>query len=363
MKLSVPHNRLTFGARESAAVRKVIESGNWANGKIAARLENALARKAGVKHGIAVGSGLAALRLALLGLDVRPGDEVILPAYCCVALANATLAVGARPVTCDIERDAWNLDPAAVRKKLSKKTKAVIAVHTFGIPASIERLQVSRVPVIEDCAHAFGIATGEGTLGARGHAAVLSFYATKLIGAGEGGAVLTDDDTLGHFLRDWRDYADKAADKTRLNDKMTDVEAALALCQMRRLGSLIALRQRKAEIYGDLLAKPQAEGGGFRLPKRTEERVWYRYAVEINGDHLSELIAAMRKAGVRADRPVEPWFDVAAAAETCPHAVHAFGHLVSLPLYPTLTLNEQRHVVKVFTEAIQGLERYAKHSR
>jgi perosamine synthetase len=359
----VPHNRLTFGRLESAAVRRVVESGYWATGKIAARLESVLARHADVKYGIAVGSGLAALRLALLGLGVCHGDEVIVPAFSCVALANAVLALGALPKMCDIERDTWNLDPGAVRKRLTKKTRAVIAVHTFGLPAPIDDLALSRVPVIEDCAHAFGISSGKSRLGSRGHAAVLSFYATKLIGAGEGGAVLTNDETLADFVRDWRDYADKAPERTRLNDKMTDVEAALALCQLRRLGSLIALRQRKAEVYHEMLAKPQAEFGGFRLPKMADERVWYRYVVDIRGDHLPEIIAALRKQGVHADMPVEPWFDVNGAAGTCPNAAYAFRHLLSLPLYPTLTIKEQRRVVAVFTEAIRGLKRHGKCSR
>jgi dTDP-4-amino-4,6-dideoxygalactose transaminase len=363
MKPLVPHNRLTFGSRESAAVRRVIDSGYWASGKRAVQLEGKLARAAGVAHGVTVGSGLAALRLALLGLGVRRGDEVIVPAYCCVALANAVLAVGARPVICDIERPTWNLDPVAARKCLTKKTRAVIAVHAFGAPAPIDELTFPRVPVIEDCAHAFGVRLGNATLGSQGHAAVLSFYATKLIGAGEGGAVLTDDQTLADFVRDWRDYADKTPDKTRLNDKMTDVEAALALCQLRRLGSMIAVRRRNAERYGDLLATPQAESGAFQVPQMRDERVWYRYVIEIHGGRLPEIIAALRKQGVHADMPVEPWFDVDAAAGTCPNATYAFRHLLSLPLYPTLTMTEQRRVVAVFTEAIRGLKRHAKHSR
>ncbi len=116
MKLTpVPHNRLTFGKRELAAVRRVVQSGTWAGRQAVERLEPALARKGGVDHGVAVGSGLAALRLTLLGLGVGAGADVIVPAYSCVALANAVLAVGATPRICDVQPDNWNIDPVAAQ--------------------------------------------------------------------------------------------------------------------------------------------------------------------------------------------------------------------------------------------------------
>lgn len=360
MQKRIPHNRLTFGARESGAVRRVIESGHWAGGKMVARLEAALALRANVKWAVAVGSGLAALRLALRGLGVRGGDEVIVPAYSCVALANAVLALDARPIPGDVERMTWNIDPASVRRRLSRKTRAVVAVHTFGCPAPIKQLASAGLPVIEDCAHAFGMGTVDKPLGSLGCAAILSFYATKLISAGEGGAVLTNSERLADFVRDWRDCGDKAPAPGRLNDKMTDIEAALALCQLHRLDWLIAQRRRKAEIYHDLLAKAAAATGAFRLPEITNERIWYRYVVEIKGNRLLPVRAALRRGGIHCEIPVEPWADRKVAARTCPDAEFAFDHLLSLPLYPTLDASAQRRVAAVFMQAMTGAKRHGK---
>jgi perosamine synthetase len=352
----VPHNRLTFGKTELAAVTRVIQSGYWAGRKVVAQLETSLAAKAGVAHGAAVGSGLAALRLALLGLGVGTGDEVIVPGYSCVAVANAVLSLGAYPRIGDVQPDNWNLDPTAVRQNLTRKTRAIIAVNTFGVPALTEEMVALGVPVIEDCAHAFGMRADKARLGARGRAAVLSFYATKLMGAGEGGAVLTNDQALGDFVRAWRDYGDKAPDRSRLNDKMTNVEAALALCQLRRLDTMIRLRQRLAERYHEKLAPLSARTGTFRLPNAACRRVWYRYVVEIRGRGLRRVVSAMRAHGIQADLPVEAWFRTSVEASTVPNAAHAYAHLLSLPLFPTLTKKEQDRVCHVFARVIKEVE-------
>ncbi len=177
-------------------------------------------------------------------------------------------------------------------------------MNTFGAAAPVDELAKLGPPVIEDCAHGFGASDGKFPLGSRGRAAILSFYATKLIGAGEGGAVLTRDPALAGFVRDWRDYGDKAADKTRLNDKMTDLEAALAWCQLQRLDTLIDLRRRKAERYHEILGKLARQTAAFRLPPRDGQAVWYRYVVALRRGSLPDIVAAMRASGVHVDLPV-----------------------------------------------------------
>jgi perosamine synthetase len=348
----VPHNRLTFGAAEVEAVRRVVESGQWTGGPRVADLETALVQASGVRYAAAVGSGLAALRLALKGLGVGRGDTVLVPAYSCVALPNAVLSVGATPIAVDVERDDWNLSVEATKRHLAEaRPKAIIAVHTFGAPASIPQLMDLGVPVVEDCAHAFGLHAAWGPLARQAHAAVLSFHATKLLAGGEGGAVLTSSERLAGFVRRWRDYDGQPPDGDRLNDKMTDLEAALTLCQLGRLQEMIAARRRLAERYNGLLEGHQLQGRVFRLPDIARDRIWYRYVAEMIGVSGDAMRAHLAAHGVHSPPPVRDWRD--AVASDCPLACTAYQRLVSLPLYPTLTDEEQERVAYAFLAGCQ----------
>jgi perosamine synthetase len=339
----VPHVRLTHGAEEEAAVARVIRSGRWAGGAEVAMMENAFAHEAGVGHAVGVGSGLGALRLALLALEVGPGSAVAVPAYSCVALANAVLACGARPIPVDVEPDTWSLSPVALRaaKARCPDLSVAIAVHLFGCPARIAELQECGVRVVEDCSHAFG----RMSLGRLGTVAVVSLYATKLLSAGEGGVVLTDDAAIAGRIRGARDYTDRTPASWRLNDKMTDVEAALAVCQLRRLPEMLARRDEIAARYADLLA-PFVAAGVCRLPINAPGRIWYRYAIGVR--EADPVIAAMARRGVTAPRPVENWCPD--WPQALPASEAAFRTLVSLPIFPTLTPVEQERVAAAFGE-------------
>jgi len=342
--LAIPHNRLTFGDAESRAAAEAVASGQWAGGPRVQALERGLQHRAGRAHAIGVASGLAALRLGLKALGVAQGDEVIIPAYACVALANAVLALGASPVSADVAED-WNLDPRAVTAAHTDRTRAVIAVNTFGVPAAVARLRGASVSVIEDCAHGFGLATPTGVLGGRADVAVLSFHATKLLGAGEGGAVVTDRADAAEVLRAWRDYEDQPPDGTRLNDKLSDIHAAIALCQLERLDAMIAARAARAQRYQARLTPTAQRTGAFRLPPAPAPRIWYRYAIELTDRAAVEVVEAMRRFGVGAARPVTDWR--LPGGRPCPVADRAYLRVVSLPLYPTLRDDEQDRVCEV----------------
>ena len=351
----IPHNRLTHGLAEEQAVRETVRSGQWASGRKVAQLETLLAQMAGVKHAVCVASGLSALRLALKGLGVQSGQSVAVPAYSCVALANAVLACGAQPHAVDVVPDEWNCDPVRIENAATEQPlSALISVNTFGLPARIESLRHAGVPIIEDCAHAFGMEVSGQPLGSRADAAILSFYATKLIGAGEGGAVLTDSDSLAAHVRSWRDYTDQPPEGTRLNDKMTDVEASLALCQLDRLPAMIEQRRALADKYTAALGEEAARSDLFQLPINQldrADRVWYRYAVRLQHSPAREVIRKLRQYGVCADEPVVDWRLEADSA--CPVADEAYERIVSLPLYPTLTDVEQERVIHAFIACCQ----------
>lgn len=350
----VPHNRLTFGNAECDAVLRVVRSGQWAQGPRVEELESVLAQMAGVRHAVCVGSGLGALRLSLGALQVRSGDRVRVPAYSCVALANAALAWGATPVPVDVEEGKWTLDPAQCRRHIENSRPRVgIAVNTFGVPAAIERSDPGAA-WIEDCAHAFGSEVNGEAFGSRANVGVLSFYATKLIGGGEGGAVLTNSSAIADFVRSERDYGDQPADAHRMNDKMNDLEASLVLAQLERLPAMVDARSRLAERYLERLGKA-AQGDVFRLPSNAAPRIWYRFAVEMLSVPAESVVNDLRRFGIHAAIPVADWR--AAGNSTAPVADRAYRSLLSLPLYPTLTEPEQDSVIAAFLKLCEGYGR------
>ncbi len=350
--LEVPHNRITHGLAEAEAVVRTVRSGYWVEGPQVAVLERTLAEIAGVEYAVCVASGLSALRLTLKGLGIQPEDQVLVPAYSCVALANAVMACGARPIPVDITESHWTLNSIAAQQAVNTSAiHAAIVVHTFGLPAESEPLREKGIPVIEDCAHAFGMAVNGKALGGQADAAILSFYATKLIAAGEGGAVLTRSSKLADFIRSWRNYGDQAADGTRFNDKMTDIEATLALCQLQRLKEMLACRRALAERYHEAFSRLAERTEVFRLPDISHNRVWYRYAVEMRSKPAANISRQLRVWGIHAEQPVWDWR--LSSAPACPVADRAYRWVLSLPLYPSLTFEEQDRVIHSFKEVCQ----------
>lgn len=345
LKAVVPHNRLTFDEREVAAVSRVVRSGQWACGPCVAQLEQQLCRRAHVAHAIAVDSGISALRLALLALGVQPGNRVAVPAYSCVALPNAAASCGAAVAAVDVVAGRWVLDADLATRQLTDQTvSAVIAVSLFGEPADLPALRSLSVPLIEDCAHAFGRVVNGQALGSRADVSILSFHATKLIGAGEGGAVLTDSAEIAHFVRHARDYADKPLDGQRLNHKMSEFEAAVALCQLNRLDEHLEARQQLAQRYNALLGPAAEDSGTFRVPQLTPNRVWYRYPIEVCATSARQLVDRLNDLGIHCAEPVSDWRN-GVSGQGCLVADLAYRNLVSLPIYPTLTSDEQDRVV------------------
>lgn len=351
----IPHNRLTFGESECTAVASAVRSGQWAQGPRVLELETELARVAGVKYAICVGSGLGALRLALGALQVRAGDPIAVPAYSCVALANAALSWGARVIPLEVEPHTWTVDSEKFKAGDElPATRAAIVVNTFGAPACLKAIQARGIPVVEDCAHAFGVATEGVALGARGDIGVLSFYATKLIGGGEGGAVLTNSAEIAQYVGVARDYSDQPPDGHRLNDKMNDLEASLVLAQLRRLREMIGLRQKIAARYLEAFSAADLSGV-CRLPEFSSQRVWYRFVVEMICTPASNVVQDLARWGVQAALPVTDWRPP--NSPLCPVADRAYSKLVSLPAYPSLTDQEQQAVIESFLKVCEGYAR------
>jgi len=348
----VPHSRPSISDAEVEGAAAVVRSGHLAQGPRVAELERQWAEATGNSGSVAVSSGVAALRLALLALDVGPDEEVIVPTYSCVALLNAVLALGGVPRLADVLQDDWTLDPADVERLQGPRTRAIIAVHLFGYPAKMKRLLSFGVPVVEDCAHGIGGHTHEGSAyGGAGSISIASFYATKMLCGGEGGMIAANDAKLLDRVRQAREYGDQPPDGRHLNDKMTDVEAAIILAQLSRLPDMLNQRRERAARYTDQL-QSLAKQGLLVLPSDVPGRIWYRYAVRLTQSFAHELVKSLRDYGISCEQPV---WDLRAAVSDADAPVSGLGfdRVLSLPLYPGLTGLEQQWVVTALQRCLQ----------
>lgn len=337
----IPHSRPTLGKEESAAALAVLRSGQIAQGVQVSAFEKALAAQVGVGHAAAVSSGTAALQLALLALGAGEGDEVVIPSFVCPALLNAVRAIRAVPVLADIDRETFNIDIRDLRHRLTRKTKAVIVPHLFGLPAEIAPIVALGIPVIEDCAQALGSRYDGAPAGSFGVLSVFSFYATKVICTGEGGMVAGRDSRLIEKIKDRREYDEKEDDRPRFNLKMTDLQAALGLEQLRKLPALIERRREIAERYDTSLrnlplalpAHPQRSGP-----------IHYRYVIRTR--QAAQLFAGGPEAGIAYRRPVFKPLHRYLGLTGYPETEAAFAECVSLPIYPSLRNGEANAILR-----------------
>jgi dTDP-4-amino-4,6-dideoxygalactose transaminase len=349
----IPHNKLTFDDREVKAVTQIIKSGYWAGGNEVIKLENQICRETKRKYAFGVASGLSALRISLLSLGVDKNSEVIVPAYSCVAIANAVLACGAKPIAVDVIHDDWNIDPKKVAQAIGPKTKAIIAINTFGLPAQFKELTKLKIPIIEDCAHALGSTSDGFIFGNNGIISITSFYATKLIGGGEGGAIFTDDSKIAEFIEDYRDYTDKEPSGFRLNEKMSNIDAALSLSQLKKLNNFISRRQNIADLYESELKKLKELIPDFNIPIN-KNRIWYRYTVHLKNISSDKLIKELKSNGICSAKPVEFWLKNSDLKKH-PNSAFASQYLVSIPIYPTITKKEKLTVIQAINKSIKAL--------
>jgi len=344
----IPHSRPTLGPEETAAVAAVLQSGQLAQGEQVAAFEEALASQVGVGGAVAVSSGTAALQLALRALGVGEGDEVIIPSFVCPALLNAVRAVRAVPVLADIERETFNLDAGDVARRVTKKTRAVIVPHLFGLPANIHDIAALGIPVIEDCAQVLGSRIAGAPAGSFGILSVFSFYATKVICTGEGGMVAGNDPVLLEKIRDLREYDEKEDDRLRGNWKLTEMQAAMGIVQLGKLPVLLARRREIAARY-------DAAHRGFPLSIPTRpphsEPIHYRYVVRTG--RADDLLAAGDKAGIAYRRPVFKPLHRYLGLTGYPETEAAFAEAVSLPIYPSLSDEELDAILVHLRETLQ----------
>jgi perosamine synthetase len=354
---------------EIAAVTAVLRTPHLSLGPELAAFENELAAWHGLDHAVAVSSGTAGLHLSLLTLGVDEGDEVILPSFTFVAVLNAVLQVRATPVLVELDADTLNLDPAAVERAISPRTRCIMAVHTFGVPAQMDALkdlaERHRLALIEDASEAIGAHFGGRLAGSFGDLAVLGFYPNKQIATGEGGAVLTSNPAHATRLRQLRNQGRDAGGnwldhvEPGYNYRLSELACALGRVQLHRINEILALRRQAAERYDALLAGiPGLERPSLSLPSR--ELSWFVYVVRLpEGVDRDRAQAALARRGIATGRYFAPihlqplW-----RARSGQDAVHfpltesIARRTLALPFFNRITIEQQQDVAEAVREMI-----------
>ena len=354
----IPHSKPTLGIEERNAVAEVIRSGNIAQGEKVAEFEQAMAEYIGRKYAVAVSSGFAALHLALLALDM----PVIVPSYTCKALYYAAQITGREVLVLDETEPLSSLGGGGF--------SAAILPHTFGFVnynMEYEQRHDVKIPdnfsIIEDCATAIGGMHDGKMLGSFGEISVFSFYATKMITTGEGGMVLTDDFEISEKVRCLRDYTIDNVDdgfvSQRFNYKMTDMAAAMGIVQLGRLSEFIWKRWDLSLAYNGLLKSRE----GIRVPivqssYTGDKPAFHRYIVRLKNHVPDTVIAKMKSRGIMCGYGVkQPLHRILKLdPKDFPDAEKLANEVISLPLYPSLTMDDVKYIVKNFLEVLVECE-------
>ncbi|MBI2134299.1 DegT/DnrJ/EryC1/StrS family aminotransferase [Candidatus Woesearchaeota archaeon] len=259
----IPVYEPVLGGNEKKYVLDCLDTG-WISslGKYVTDFENKFSAFSGKKFGVSVANGTVALQLALIALDIKKGDEVIIPDLTFVATANAVSYTGAKPVFVDSERETWNMDPSRIEEKITSKTRAIMPVHLFGHPCDMDPIMdIAKdhdLFVIEDAAEAHGAEYKGKKAGSFGHVSCFSFYGNKTITTGEGGMCITSDGDLAKemsFLKDHGMSSEKRYYHTKIgfNLRLTNIQAAIGLAQLEQIEKFIDIKRKNALFYNSLL--------------------------------------------------------------------------------------------------------------
>ncbi|NOY80002.1 MAG: DegT/DnrJ/EryC1/StrS aminotransferase family protein [Kiritimatiellaeota bacterium] len=348
--MNIPHSRPLVRREAMDAVLDALRRASLSQGDEVRALETAVAGLFPGMTAVATASGTAALYLVLRAVGAAPGHDVLVPSFTCESVRAAVALLGARAVPVDSVPNGLNLSATAARRLITPRTAAVVVSHQFGFEADVDRFVDMGLPVIEDCAHAPAVRGRDGAvLGTRGQAAILSFYATKLVPAGEGGCVVTADPEIAARVRERRNCDRAGPLNGAFNFKMSDLHAALARPHLAALPAELARREaiscRLDSVCGHRAVRRHPGYGEYQACP-------FRYLIAV-ADGVPDFIAAAHRRGVICRRPVlRPLHRDGGGA--CPHADRLYDALVSVPCYPALTPDEEDRLCSVISEILQA---------
>ena len=350
-----------IGSEIRAAVDRVLASQQLVLGQEGAALEKELAAFCGVTHGVGLASGTDALILALRACNVYAGDEVLIPTLTFVATGSAVSALGARPVFADIDRLTLNVDVADVRRRITPRTKAVIAVHLHGLAADMNPLREvateHRIPLIEDNAQAIGATYKGRRTGSLGDIACISFYPTKNLGAaGDGGMIVTNSPEVDARVRTLRNHGQSSryvSTEPGWNSRLDEIQAAILRVKLRHLPDWQKARQTNAAKYSNLLAGIP----GIRTPQIPAgyEHVFHQYTIRSDRRDALQKFLADGKIGSTIYYPIplhlQPLYaGLGHQPGDFPNAEHVATEILSLPMYPELSEEKIQRVAAAIQE-------------
>lgn len=374
--IAMPITRPAFDEDEIEHVRKVLDSGWVTQGPAVASFEKAFCASHRVSYGLATTSCTAALHLAVLALNIRPGDEVVVPAFTWVTSAHCAEYVGARAVFCDVDLDTFNIDPRAFESAITPRTRAVVAVHLFGLSADLDAILAiakrHKIAVIEDAACAIGTTWRGKPVGSFGDVGCFSFHPRKAITTGEGGMVTTEDPDLADRVSAFRNHGTNRKlaspdpkpwtmgvfDCLGMNLRLSDIQAAVGLAQMKKLNGLLAHRKRCAAGYHERLEgiswlkRPTAPGDSGHT--------YQSYVIRVADGGIefrNRIMLHLQRAGIQT-RPGTMAVHTTAyyrekygfSAEDFPASSVAEGTTITLPIFPGMTEND----LDVVAQALRG---------
>jgi dTDP-4-amino-4,6-dideoxygalactose transaminase len=345
-----------------AAVAGVIDSGRFVHGPECQALETAIAAYSRTEHAVGCASGSDALLLALMALEIGPGDEVLLPSFTFFATASAVWRVGAKPVFIDIDPGTFNIDGAQLAAHVTPATKAILPVHLFGACADMAAIgavaDTHGLPIVEDAAQSIGAEFRGRRAGSMGAIGCFSFYPTKNLGcAGDGGMLVTDDARLAERLRKLRDHGMHPRyhhSHVGINSRLDTIQAAILGVKLPHLDRWAALRARNAERYHELLLEAELDEV-ITLPHAASNcrHVWNQYTIRVPDGRRDALQQALAGDGIGSAvyYPVplhlqKCFSSLEYRAGSLPETERAAREVLSLPIFPELTIKEQRAVVE-----------------
>ena len=380
MNKSIPYARQSIDDDDIQAVVDVLKSDWLTTGPKVAEFEKALADYVGARYAVAVSNGTAALHVACMAAGIGESDEVITSPMTFLASANCVLYCGGKPVFADIDPRTLCVSAAEIEKQVSPRTKALIPVHFAGHPCDMDAVAAiatqNDLVLIEDAAHALGAVYGDRKVGCcdRSDMAILSFHPVKHIAAGEGGAVLTNREDLYSKLLLLRNHGmtrDPEAMSRHegpwyyeqqclgYNYRITDIQCALGLSQMKRLDGFLTRRREIAAMYNELLSPVEQ----LILPHEDENcrSAWHLYTVQLeSADRRKHVFTKLREAGIGVQVhyiPVylQPYYRrLGYPAGLCPSAEDYYSRTITLPLFPAMTDADVEQVVDTLTGVLKG---------
>lgn len=374
----IPYYQPLIGEEEINEVMDTLKSGWLTMGPKTIEFEKLIAEYVGAKHAIAVNSCTAALHLSLIALGIGRGDEVITSPFTFASTGNVIVHVGAKPIFVDIKRDTYNIDPEKINGAITTNTKAIIPVHYAGQPcdmkAIMEIAEDHNLFLIEDAAHVIGAEYEGRKIGTFGDTTCFSFYATKNMTTGEGGAITTNNKELAKKLRilrlhgiskdAWKRYSSKGTWYYELQEcgwkyNMTDMQAALGIHQIKKLDGFIEIRRKYAKIYSGELNKLD----GFVTPyeKSNVKHVYHLYPTLLEDYNRDKFIEKMRVRNIGCSvhfipLHLHPFYKntFGFKKDDFPNAEWVYEREVSLPLYPKMNREEIWDVINAAREIVES---------